>query len=233
MRPVQCIIVDDEPLARKLMSDYVSRLKAWDIKATCRSVAEAYEALYQNDVDVIFLDVQMPDVTGIDFLKALKRAPLVVFTTAYAEYAVEAFRLKAVDYLLKPITEERFREAVDKVERQLQAHESTSSAPETDHVFLKQDNRLVKVWFDNLLYVEAVKDFSKVILKDKTLLISAHLKLMEELLPPSKFVRIHRSYIVALHAITAVQGGAVEIGKQELPVGSTYKEELMRRLRIG
>jgi len=141
--------------------------------------------------------------------------------------------LKAVDYLLKPITEERFREAVDKVERQLQAQEATSFTTEADHVFLKQDNRLVKVWFDNLLYVEAVKDFSKVVLKDKTLLISAHLKLMEELLPPSKFVRIHRSYIVALHAITAVQRGMVEIGKQELPVGTTYKEELMRRLRIG
>ena len=109
MNPFQCIIVDDEPLARKLVSDYVSRLKGWEVKAACRSVAEAYEALYQNDINVIFLDIQMPDVTGIDFLKTLKRPPLVVFTTAYAEYAVEAFQLKAVDYLLKPITEERFR----------------------------------------------------------------------------------------------------------------------------
>jgi two-component system, LytTR family, response regulator len=233
MKSVQCIIVDDEPLARKLVGDYVSRLKAWELKAACRSVAEAYEALYQNDIDVIFLDIQMPDVTGIDFLKTLKHPPLVVFTTAYAEYAVEAFQLKAVDYLLKPITEERFKEAIDKVERQLNTPGTAYQVQETDHVFLKQDNRLVKVWFDDVLYVEALKDFSKVFLKDRTMLISAHLKMMEELLPPSKFVRIHRSYIAALHAITAVQGGVVEIGKQELPVGSTYKEELMKRLGLG
>jgi len=233
MKLVRCIIVDDEPLARQLIGDYISKSKFWELKASCRSIAEAYEALYQNDIDVIFLDIQMPGVTGIDFLKALKRSPLVVFTTAYAQYAVEAFQLKAVDYLLKPITEERFREAIDKVEQQLQTGGTNSVLTETDHVFLKQDNRLVKVWFHELLYVEAMKDFSKVFLKDRTLLISSHLKLMEELLPASKFIRIHRSYIVALHAVTAVQGGLVEIGKQELPVGNTYKEELMRRLGIG
>jgi len=232
MKLVQCIIVDDEPLARELISGYVSRVKAWEIKACCRSVAEAYEALYQNDIDVIFLDIQMPDVTGIEFLRALKKPPLVVFTTAYAEYAVEAFKLKAVDYLLKPITEERFREAVDKVEGILNSNETINLATEPDHVFLKQDSRLVKVLFDDILYVEALKDFSKLYLKEKTMLISAHLKMMEDLLPSSRFTRVHRSYIISLNAITAVQGGSVEIGKQEIPVGSTFKDELMKKLGL-
>jgi two-component system, LytTR family, response regulator len=232
MKLVQCIIVDDEPLARELLSAYISRLKGWELKASCRSVAEAYEALYQNEIAVIFLDIQMPDVTGIDFLKALKHPPLIVFTTAYAEYAVQAFDLKAADYLLKPITEDRFREAVDKVEHLLSANEVPSFHPQTDHVFLKQDNRLVKVHFEDIRYIEALKDFSKVYLKEKNMLVSAHLKMMEDMLPQTHFLRIHRSYIVALNAVSAVLGNAVEIGKQEIPIGNTYRDQLMKRLGL-
>jgi DNA-binding LytR/AlgR family response regulator len=223
--------VDDEPLARELVALYVSRLSNWMVVSQCRSVAEAYEALYQNDVDVIFLDVNMPDKTGIDFLSNLKNPPLVVFTTAYAEYAAKAFDLKAVDYLVKPITEDRFREAVAKVEGLLHVS-PVAAVPETDHVFLKQDSRLVKVLFDDILYVEALKDFSRMFLKEKTLLASAHLKMMEDLLPASRFLRIHRSYMVALDKISAVQGGVVEIGKQQIPVGTTYRDELMKRLGL-
>ena len=232
MKTIQCIIVDDEPLARQLIEGHIRQLKGWELLASCRSVAEAWEALYQNEIDVIFLDIRMPDVSGIDFLKALKNPPLVVFTTAYAEYAVEAFGLKAIDYLLKPVTEERFREAINKVEERLSTAPVTTAHTQADHIFLKQDNRLVKVLFDDILYVEALKDFSKVFLKEKYLLASAHLKLMEAMLPDSRFVRVHRSYIVALHAVTAVQGHAVEIGKQEIPVGNTYREELMQKLGL-
>ena len=232
MKPVQCIIVDDEPLARELLSAYVSRLKGWELKASCRSVAEAYEALYQNDIDVILLDIRMPDVSGIDFLRALKHPPLIVFTTAYAEYAVQAFDLKAADYLLKPITEERFREAVDKVESLLNAEQALPSSPQADHVFLKQDNRLVKVYFEDIRYIEALKDFSKVYLKERNMLVSAHLKMMEDMLPPTHFLRIHRSYIVALNAVSAVLSNAVEIGKQEIPIGNTYRDILMKRLGL-
>lgn len=231
MKKIHCIIVDDEPLARELLTLYVSRLHGWTVAAPCRSVAEAYEALYQNNVDVIFLDINMPDRTGIDFLSALKNPPLVVFTTAYAEYAAKAFDLKAVDYLVKPITEERFHEAVAKVEGLLRTSPAVA-LPEPDHVFLKQDSRLVKVLFDDMLYVEALKDFSKVYLKEKVMLASAHLKMMEDLLPASRFLRVHRSFIVALDKISAVQGNIVEIGKQQIPVGTTYKEALMKRLGL-
>lgn len=232
MKKICCIVVDDEPLARELVQTYVSRLENWAVAASCRSVAEAYEALYQNQVDVLFLDINMPDKTGIEFLSTLKNAPPVVFTTAYAEHAAKAFDLNAVDYLVKPITETRFREAVDKVERLLNTTVATTVQEETDHLFLKQDNRLVKVLFDEILYVEALKDFSKVFLKEKILLASAHLKLMDDLLPANRFLRVHRSYIVSLNAITAVNGNMVEIGKQEIPVGATYKDELLKRLRL-
>lgn len=233
MKPIRCIIVDDEPLARELVQTYVLKLVRWELKASCRSVAEAYEALYQNEIDVIFLDINMPDKTGIDFLATLKNPPHVIFTTAYAEYAARAFDLHAVDYLVKPITESRFREAVDKVERLLHPSAATAVGQEKDYVFLKQESKLVKVLFDDMLYVEALKDFSKLFLREKTMLVSAHLKLVEEMLPPNRFLRVHRSYIVALHAITAVNGNMVEIGKQEVPVGSTYKDELLKRLRLG
>jgi DNA-binding LytR/AlgR family response regulator len=233
MKTIHCIVVDDEPLARELMAAYIAKLPAWKLLASCRSVADAYEALYQNEVDVLFLDINMPGVNGIDFLSTLKAPPQVVFTTAYAEYAARAFDLHAVDYLVKPITETRFREAVEKVERLL----TTSAAPvivdEKDHLFLKQDSKLVKVLFEDILYVEALKDFSKVYLKERVMLASAHLKLMEDMLPQSRFLRVHRSYIVALNAITAVTGNTIEIGKQEIPVGTTYKEELMKRLQLS
>lgn len=234
MKKIHCIIVDDEPLARDLVAMYVSRLANWEIAGTCRDVAEAYEALYQNSIDVIFLDINMPNKTGIEFLSTLKNPPHVVFTTAYAEYAAKAFDLKAVDYLVKPITEQRFQEAVKKIELVINASIiSVPSAPESDHIFLKQDNRLVKVMFEDILYVEALKDFSKVFLKDKSMLVSAHLKLMEDQLPSSRFLRIHRSYIVAIDKISALQGNVVEIGKTGIPIGTTYKEELMRRLNLG
>lgn len=233
MKKIRCIVVDDEPLARELITAYVSKLMNWEIVASCRSVAEVYEALYQKEVDVIFLDINMPDKTGIEFLSTLKNPPHVVFTTAYAEYAAKAFDLNAVDYLVKPITEARFREAVEKLERIFCTTEIPPASHEANHLFLKQDTKLVKVLFDDILYVEARKDFSKVFLKEKILLASAHLKLMEDRLPQSLFLRVHRSYIVALKAITAVNGNVVEIGKQEIPVGATYKEELMKRLRLN
>lgn len=233
MKTIHCIVVDDEPLARELIGAYVAKLPHWQLRSACRSVADAYEALYQNKIDVIFLDINMPGVNGIDFLTTLKNPPLVVFTTAYAEHAAKAFDLHAVDYLVKPITETRFMEAIEKVERLLNTFVAPAPAQGKDHLFLKQDNKLVKVLFDDILYVEALKDFSKVFLKEKTMLASAHLKLMEDMLPANRFLRVHRSYIVALIAITAVQGNIIEIGRQEIPIGTTYKDELLKRLQLS
>lgn len=231
MKKMLCIIVDDEPLARELLAAYIGRLRHWELLASCRNVAEAYEALYQERPDVIFLDINMPDRTGIEFLATLKNPPHVIFTTAYAEYAATAFDLHAVDYLVKPISEPRFLEAVAKAERLLPSHLPPDKT--ADHLFLKQDSKLVKIAFEDIIYVEALKDFSKVFLKDRVLLAGTHLKGMEEQLPALLFVRIHRSYLVALDKITAIQGNMVELGKQSLPIGDSYKEALMVRLGLG
>jgi len=232
MKRIQCIIVDDEPLARELISTYVSRLEGWELVKSCRSPMEAYEALYQHEIDVMFLDIQMPVISGIEFLSSLKRAPSVIFTTAHPEFAVSAFDLKAIDYLLKPITEERFLQAIEKVKITEAPAAIVQQQSEIDYTFLKQDGRLIKVMFSDILYIEALKDFSKVFLKQGTMLIGSHLKQLEDQLPGNKFSRLHRSYIVALHAITAIQGNTVEIGRTAIPIGGMYKEELLKRLNL-
>jgi two-component system LytT family response regulator len=232
MKRIQCIIVDDEPLARELISTYVSRLEGWELIKSYRSPIEAYEALYQHDIDVMFLDIQMPVISGIEFLSSLKRAPGVIFTTAHPEFAVSAFDLKAIDYLLKPITEERFLQAIEKVKAGEPPITINQPAGEIDYIFLKQNGRLVKVLFTDILYIEALKDFSKVFLKVGSMLVGSHLKQLEDQLPGNKFFRLHRSYIVALHAITALQGNTLEIGRTAIPIGGMYKEELLKRLKV-
>jgi two-component system, LytTR family, response regulator len=181
----------------------------------------------------MFLDIRMPVISGIDFLSSLKRPPAVIFTTAHPEYAVTAFELKAVDYLLKPITKERFLQATEKVKTLFHSGQPEIDPVETDHIFLKQDGRLVKVLFSDILYIEALKDFSRIHLKQGVLLIGSHLKLIEDWLPPDKFIRIHRSYIVAIQVISALQGNTVEIGKVVIPVGGMYKEELLKKLKLS
>jgi len=230
MNRIRCLIIDDEPLARELLAGYLSGHPRWQLVASCRSVTQAYETLCAEEVDVMFLDIRMPEVSGIDFLRSLKKPPLVVFTTAFSEYAVEAFQLHAVDYLLKPITVERFGESIARIEAMLDVKaEGPRSA---DHFFVRQDSRMVKLMFDDILYIEALKDFSKIHLRTKKMLLSAHLKLLEAQLPSTRFLRVHRSYIVSLAAITAVQGATVEIGTVSIPVGTTYRDQLMNALGL-
>lgn len=233
MKSIQCIIVDDEPLARELIHTYVRGLKDWEVVAICKNPTEAYEALYQHDIDIIFLDIQMPVVSGIDFLRTLRHPPQVIFTTAHPEHAVNAFELKAVDYLLKPITEERFLQAIEKVRSPSLPDEKPATPPDSDAIFLRQESKLVKIMFTDILYVEALKDFCRVFTKQGSLLVSTHLKQMEEMLPASKFVRIHRSYMISLNAISALQGNTVEINKLVLPVGGIYKEDLLKKLKLS
>ena len=233
MRTIRCIVVDDEPLGRDLITTFIGRREGLQVEAVCRNATEAFEAIKKFLPDVVFLDVQMPLVSGVDLLKSLDHPPLIIFTTAFSEYAVKAFDLNAVDYLLKPVSEERFLQAVEKAEAILNKDEGLQITGSADSVFFKQEGRLVRVQFRELLYVEALKDFSKLYLKDRAMLLSAHLKLVEASLPPQKFSRIHRSYIVSLEAITAIQGNTVEIGPKTLPVGGLYKETLYKKLGLA
>lgn len=235
MKLIRCLIVDDEPLAREIIQTYLSRIPNWEVVKTCINAEEAYEALMQAEVDVLFLDIQMPVVSGIDFLRSLKNPPLVVFTTAYSHYAVEGFALHAADYLLKPITINRFFQAVERVQELLTLKQNPLKLTEEkpSYIFVKHDGRLVKIYLDEIQYIRAEKDFSTVYLRDKKLLLSMHLKLLEASLPTNLFQRVHRSFIINPAKITSIYGNMVFIGDTEIPIGANYKEDLYRKLHIS
>ncbi len=234
---ISCIIVDDEPLARQMIRMHLSKFSNWHIVQECVHAMEADEVLHRSEVQVMFLDIQMPHIKGTDFLRSLKKPPLIIFTTAHPGYALEGFELNAVDYLLKPVTFSRFQQAIVKAEQQLGLQQITPQPIQAvplkeDFIFIRQDNRQVKVSYQDILFLEAKRDFTKIYLKNKTLLAGFHLKMLEDLLPASLFMRVHRSYMVSLHAITAVYGNTLEIEGQQVPIGAQYKEALNAALKI-
>ncbi|KXK39231.1 MAG: response regulator transcription factor [Saprospiraceae bacterium] len=232
---IRTIIVDDEPLALEIMETYVSKVPELQLIQKCENALEANEALKKGNVDLMFLDIQMPQLSGIEFLKTLRNPPCVVFTTAYPDYAVEGFELDAVDYLLKPISFERFLKAVNKVSDRLAAQKGINDHSTTeeseDFFFVKADKKLMKVNFDDILYIEGLKDYVIIRQESGRIVTLQTMKSLEERLPPGMFIRIHRSYIVNLKRINAIVGNVVEItesGKvKELPVGKNYRDELL------
>ena len=231
------MVVDDEPIARDIISAHIEATPELQIVKSCMNASEAYEGLHQHKVDLIFLDIQMPVITGTDFLRSLRTPPLVIFTTAYHNYAVEGFELNSVDYLLKPITYDRFYQAIQKVTERLSVKTAqqypSSSVPPADYLFIKQDTKLVRVTHDQISYIQAEKDFSSVYLEDKRLFASMHLKLFEDILPGSAFLRVHRSFIVNLSKIKSLKGNTIELNGAEVPIGANYKDQLLAALGIG
>jgi two-component system, LytTR family, response regulator len=229
---LNCVIVEDEPLARNLLTEYVRKVPSLNLIEACSSPIVALEVLRNNTIDVLFLDVQMPELTGISFLKVLQKRPFVILTTAYSEYALQGYELDVVDYLLKPITFERFLRAVDKVTLRLESRKPSTVAverpPATNEqpfVFIKDGTKLVKVVFDEILYVEGLKDYVTIHLSNNQKIVSLQrLKALEEQLPPEKFIRVHNSFIVALHAIDVVHKNNIQIRNAQIPIGETYKK---------
>lgn len=230
---LNCVIVEDEPLARNLMIDYVRKVPSLNLVEACSSPLVAIEVLRSNAVDLLFLDVQMPELTGISLLKILKKKPFVILTTAYSEYALEGYELDVTDYLLKPITFERFLKAVDKViqradigVRHTPNHTSEVSNQETKNpfVFVKDGTKLVKIQLDDILYVEGLKDYVTIHTKHQKVVSLQRLKVLEELLPANQFIRIHNSFIVSLRAIEVIHKGEIQVGGALLPIGETYKK---------
>lgn len=226
---INCVIVDDEPLARNLMIDYVSKVQSLNLIEACSTPLRVMEVLRNNSVDLLFLDVQMPEVTGISLLKALKKKPLVILTTAYSEYALEGYELDVADYLLKPITFERFLKAVEKVTERLQKGSvQPSEKPAAENappfVFVKDGTKLVKVNLEDILYVEGLKDYVTIHTPTQKIISLQRLKALEDQLPPDKFIRVHNSFIVALKAIEIIHKGDVQIGNVMIPIGETYKK---------
>jgi len=226
---LNCVIIEDEPLARNLMTEYVRKVPELNLLNAFSNPLEALEALRTLSVDLLFLDVQMPEITGISLLKVLKKRPLVVLTTAYSEYALEGYELDVADYLLKPITFERFLKSVDKIMQRLEAEPkavitTSENSPSPTFVFVKDGTKLVKIQLDEILYVEGLKDYVTIHTTNQKITTLQRMKALEEQLPADKFIRIHNSYIVALNAIEVVQKNEVEIKGASLPIGDTYKK---------
>ncbi|MFN8339596.1 MAG: LytTR family DNA-binding domain-containing protein [Saprospiraceae bacterium] len=231
---IKAILVDDEPLALEIMETYIQQIPEIQLVKKCENAFEANEVLKSQQVDLMFLDIQMPQLSGIDFLKTLSNPPSVIFTTAYPDYAVEGFDLNAVDYLLKPISLERFLKAVNKVSEKMAAKRvdhDHAQAEVDDFFFVKADKKLVKINFDDILYIEGLKDY--VIIRQDTgrVITLQTMKSLEDRLPVTKFKRVHRSFIVNIKRITAILGNMVELmeaGKvKQLPIGKNYRDELL------
>lgn len=228
-----CLIVEDEPLARNLITDYVSKVPYLKLIQACSSPMQAIELLRNESVDLLFLDIQMPELTGISLLKTLQKKPMVVFTTAYSEYALEGYELDVVDYLLKPITFERFLRAVDKVNQRMNSanpapHITPNHTSSTDQtqpfVFVKDGTKLVKIRWDDILYIEGLKDYVTIHTRQQKVVTLQRLKTLEEQLPADKFIRVHHSFIVALDAIDHIHKGEVQIGQTMIPISDSYKK---------
>jgi DNA-binding LytR/AlgR family response regulator len=233
MGTLKCIIVDDEPLAIEILESYIARIEHLEIAGTFRNAVSAFTFLQTNTVDLIFLDIQMPKLTGIDFLKTLKQPPKVIFTTAYRDYAVDGFELEVVDYLLKPIPFERFLKAVAKV-----LHKPVTSAtlpskvesPSESFVYFKVDKKMVKTRMSDILYIESIKDYVKVKTAEKDIITQQKISYLEESLPKDIFLRVHRSFIVNVSKVDAYSATDIELGKHQVPIGRNYKNDVTKIL---
>ena len=231
------IIVDDEYLARKLLQDYVSKVESLQLVATCSNAFEAMEALANNTVDIMLLDIQMPDLTGMELVKGLEKKPAVIFTTAYSEYAVDAFNLAVVDYLLKPFDFPRFFQAVRKAIGNVQpkAEETTKQAADisksNDFITVKADYKLYKINYDDLLFIEGQHEYVTFHTTQRRITALFALKDLEELLPKDRFVRVHKSYIVSFKHIQDLDKSDVTVAGNNVPVGASYRDDLLARLQ--
>jgi len=234
---LNCLIVDDEPLAQDVLESYVKSEKDLHLVRKCQNALEAREAMRTAEIDLIFLDIQMPEISGIDFLKSLENPPMVIFTTAFPNYAVDGFNLDAVDYLLKPISEDRFKKAMKKVAdlyAMRHPQERNHQEGDDDHIFVKADQKLVKLRYDEIDYIEALADYVKIHTADDRRVITLQtMKKMEQRLPSDRFIRVHRSYIVGIRKIKSVAGNKIELKQELIPIGKNYKSNLFDYLQTN
>lgn len=224
---MKCLIVDDEPLAQEVIENYIVRIPNLEVVKKCSDAIQAFEVMKKEKIDLIFLDIQMPVIDGLGFLKSVKNIPSVIITTAFPQHALESYDFDVTDYLLKPISFERFLKAVNKVLDKKNIP-SVSTEQKADFIFLKVDSKLVKVNFSEIMYVEGMKDYLKVFLKDKFYVVHQTMKRFEESLPHGQFVRVHKSYIVSLPAVKTIIGNYIEVNDQHIPIGANYKDELIQ-----
>lgn len=233
----KCLVVDDEPLARDLMRSHIEKLENFEIVAECGDAMKALQELRNYSVDLMFMDIQMPQITGIDFLKTLKHPPKVIITTAYREYALDGFELDVVDYLLKPITFERFLKSINKYYQISQEEmQGTTTAPvsapsEEAFIYVKENKKVIKLHLNDILYVEGLSEYVQIYTPQKKIITKTSMTNMQEKLPDLNFMRIHKSFIVSLAKIEAFTTHSIEVPGKELPIGRSYKNSVLEALQ--
>ena len=245
MTNIRCIVIDDEPLAIDILNDYISKIPFLELVKSYRNPIEALQAIQNGEADLAFLDVQMPELTGIQFLKIANGKCKVILTTAYPEYALEGYELNVVDYLLKPIAFDRFYKGVEKAKSLFALSQSTNSNPATinngsaasgnvqqnignDFIFVKTEHKIQKIYLNDILYIEGLKDYISIFTKNERVITLQSMKKMEETLPSYHFVRVHKSYIVALDKIESIERSRIAITDKVIPIGDTYREDFFK-----
>ena len=226
---IKCIIVEDETLAQQVIESHLQKADRFELVGVCKNALEAEDVLNKKEVDLIFLDIQLPGMSGLNFLRSLQNPPLVVLTTAYAEYALESYEFNVIDYLLKPISFERFSKTINKiVDGRLFTHVPKEKDRLTvDHIFIKSNSKFFKVNFSEIIYVEGMKDYLKVHTAEYRLITHQTMNDMEKILPQKQFMRVHKSYIVAVPYIRSIYGNSIELEKVTIPIGNSYKDKVI------
>lgn len=229
---LSCLIIDDEPVARKGMEEYIMEIDFLHLVGQCENPVKATQYLNKQPIDLLFLDIQMPKVSGIDFLKTLRNPPLVIFTTAYPQYALEGYSLDVIDYLMKPITFDRFLKATQKAREVYQMKRLVTEQKEiySEYFFVKCDSKYEKVNFDDVRYVEALQNYVVIHTRDKKLITYLTLTGLENQLPEDQFLKVHKSFIVSIPSIKAIEGNEIMIGEARIPISRNLKESVVNRI---
>ena len=228
MTRYKCIIIEDEPLAQNILKKYIGEHPTLELIAVCNDALEAQGVLTSENIHLLFLDINLPKLSGINFIKTLTRPPLIIFTTAYPEFAVEGFELNAVDYLLKPFSFERFLKAVNKVLEKLNASSTqNNSENEISFIFLKADKKIHRVELETIHYIEAIGDYMKVVTDSGQLIVNETMKKLQEELPIRSFMRVHKSFIISRNKIKYIEGNYIQVEDKSIPIGATYRNEVL------
>lgn len=235
---INCIIIDDEPLARKGLREYIADVDFLQLIGEFDNPIKAMDLLAKEEAQLLFLDIQMPKITGLDFFKTLKNAPPVIFTTAFPQYALEGFELNALDYLVKPISFERFLKAAMRAKefyevRQKNIGETGTNVSVADYFFIKADNKLIKIFFDDVLFAEALQNYVVIQAKDKKYITYLTFRSVEEYLPSDRFIKTHKSYIVSASKVESIEANDIKIGQYHIPISRNLKDEVMEKLVNG
>jgi len=236
MNEIKCLIVDDEPIAAQVIESYLEKLEIFKVVEICNNALQAFEYLQSNPVDLIFLDIQMPRITGLEFLKTLRSPPKVIIVTAYREFAYEGFELDVIDYLLKPVSLDRFLKAIDKFNsldsenNKINYRNGNGAVSDKETIWIRADRKNVKIRIEDIYYIEGLKDYVKIYQKEGLIISKITIKNMEKMLQANQFIRIHRSYLIPISKISAFNNEGIEIGSVTLPIGKMYKESVVKYL---